>query len=400
MAITSILNAWTSVPRSYLRQLLKSLYSPKCTETPKTSSPASYDASTKYTDHRAEIIARLHGQEIHVPDVYYIYADWEAKVHPDVDVLRHHLEGYFERFISTESIRKKQRKVDNGLCVGHFWTHVPSDRFLILGELVAWFFFWDDEIDCGTLTDDRDKTKAYCDDTLEFIRHCLQPELEGHIPAPGRLHNCGPWVNMGQAMQEGQSKEARDRFAATIYDFVLGVRTSQATWAQGISTLEDYTARRLRTVGTNPCVAVMQWAYGLTLPQSVWDHEAMVAITREVAISDFLWNDIVSLRKEIDDGDIDSAIPVIVWNEGCSAQAAVDRCVKMVEESWKRLLEAEERLEDAHASEPEQIKSDIKTLVGGCKDVLVGHMVYSLKIPRNMSAARMSEKDCSFRIVL
>lgn len=126
----------------------------------------------------------------------------------------------------------------------------------------------------------------------------------------------------------------------------------------------------------------------------------MVAITREVAISDFLWNDIVSLRKEIDDGDIDSAIPVIVWNEGCSAQAAVDRCVKMVEESWKRLLEAEERLEDAHASEPEQIKSDIKTLVGGCKDVLVGHMVYSLKIPRNMSAARMSEKDCSFRIVL
>ena len=126
----------------------------------------------------------------------------------------------------------------------------------------------------------------------------------------------------------------------------------------------------------------------------------MVAITREVAISDFLWNDIVSLRKEIDDGDIDSAIPVIVWNEGCSAQVAVDRCVNMVEESWKRLLEAEERLEDAHASEPEQIMSDIKTLIGGCKDVLVGHMVYSLKIPRNMSAARMSEKDCSFRIVL
>ncbi|KNG47736.1 terpenoid synthase [Stemphylium lycopersici] len=378
MAITSILNAWTSIPRSYLRQLSKSFQSSKCTETLKTSSLTPYDASTKYSDHRAEIIARLRGQEIHVPDVYYIYADWEAKVHPDVDVLRHHLEGYFEKFISTENIRRKQRKVDNGLCVGHFWTHVPSDRFLILGELVAWFFFWDDEIDCGTLTDDRDKTEAYCDDTLEFIRHCLQPELEGHIPAP----------------------EARDRFAATIYDFVLGVRTSQATWAQGISTLEDYTARRLRTVGTNPCVAVMQWAYGLSLPQSVWDHEAMVAITREVAISDFLWNDIVSLRKEIDDGDIDSAVPVIVWNEGCSAQVAVDRCVKMVEESWKRLREAEERLEDVYASEPEQVKSDIKTLVGGCKDVLVGHMVYSLKIPRNMSAARMSEKDCSFRIEL
>lgn len=77
----------------------------------------------------------------------------------------------------------------------------------------------------------------------------------------------------------------------------------------------------------------------------------MVSITREVAISDFLWNDIVSLRKEIDDGDIDSAIPVMVWNEGCSAQSAVDRCVKMVEESWARLLEAEKRLMAAHAGE-------------------------------------------------
>lgn len=144
-----------------------------------------------------------------------------------------------------------------------------------------------------------------------------------------------------------------------------------------MSTLEEYTARRLRTVGTNPCIAVMQWAYSLTLPPSVWDHEALLAIQREVAISDFLWNDIVSLRKEIDDGDIDSAIPVMVWNDGCSAQVAVDRCVRMVEESWARLLDGERRLLKAHAQECEQIKRDIETLVGGCKDVLVGHMVYS-----------------------
>jgi hypothetical protein len=204
---------------------------------------------------------------------------------------------------------------------------------------------------------------------------------------------------MGRAMQE-QSKEARDRFAETVYEFVLGVRESQATWAKGMTTFEYYRDRRLRTVGTNPCIAIMQWAYDLTLSQSIWDHEATQAVTREVATSDFLWNDIVSLRKEIDDGDVDSSIPVIVWNEGCSAQVAVDRCVKMVEESWTRLLEAEKRLLEAHSSESEKTRRDIAVLVGGCKDVVVGHMVYSLKIPRNMAAAQMSEKDCSFRIVL
>jgi hypothetical protein len=59
-------------------------------------------------------------------------------VHPDVDLLRQHLEGYFEKFISTESVRRKQRKVDNALCAGNFWTHVTPDKFLVLGELVAW----------------------------------------------------------------------------------------------------------------------------------------------------------------------------------------------------------------------------------------------------------------------
>ncbi|CAN9211212.1 unnamed protein product [Alternaria alternata] len=378
MTILSILSSWTSLPISYLRILSRPLYAPERTESPRQLVPsATKNGSSKPCDHRTEIIARLRGQEIYVPDVYYIYTDWLSKVHPDVQVLRDHLEGYFQEFISTESQRRKQRRVDNGLCVGYLWTRVEPEKFIVLGELVAWFFFWDDEIDCGILTDDRDKTEAYCNDTLNFIRYCLQPELDGEVPAPGRLHNCGPWVNMGKAMQEGQSKEARDRFAEAIYDFILGVQTSQATWEQGMSTLEEYTARRLRTVGTNPCIAVMQWAYSLTLPPSVWDHEALLAIQREVAISDFLWNDIVSLRKEIDDGDIDSAIPVMVWNDGCSAQVAVDRCVRMVEESWARLLDGERRLLKAHAQECEQIKRDIETLVGGCKDVLVGHMVYS-----------------------
>jgi hypothetical protein len=74
--------------------------------------------------------------------VNYIYTDWVAKVHPDVPVLREHLEGYFQKFISTESQRKKQRRVDNGLCTGYFWTHVEPERFIVLGELVAWVNFF------------------------------------------------------------------------------------------------------------------------------------------------------------------------------------------------------------------------------------------------------------------
>lgn len=80
----------------------------------------------------------MRNQEILVPDVTYIYKDWEPKVHPDVEVLRDHLEGFFEMYVGTESQKKKQRKVDNALCAGHFWTSVKGKQFEIVGELVAW----------------------------------------------------------------------------------------------------------------------------------------------------------------------------------------------------------------------------------------------------------------------
>jgi hypothetical protein len=67
------------------------------------------------------------------------------------------------------------------------------------------FFFWDDEIDCGTLTNDRAKTEAYCDDTIAFLTHYLQPELMIPLPAPGRMHNAGTFVEIGSAVQMGQS---------------------------------------------------------------------------------------------------------------------------------------------------------------------------------------------------
>jgi hypothetical protein len=160
MAILSILSSWTSLPISYLRlvcflvpfllrlsitivltlsQLSESLRTPDCTGlTRQFVSSATNNVSKKPQDHRTEMIARLRGQEIYVPDVYYIYTDWLAKVHPGVQLLRDHLEGYFREFISTESQRKKQRRVDNGLCAGYFWTHVEPEKFIVLGELVAW----------------------------------------------------------------------------------------------------------------------------------------------------------------------------------------------------------------------------------------------------------------------
>jgi len=142
----------------------------------------------------------------------------------------------------------------------------------------------------------------------------------------------------------------------------------------------------------------MQWAYHLSLPSHIWNHEATQDIIHEVAVTVFLFNDLVSLKKEVVDSNVDSTIPILVWNEGISAQDAVFKAQKMMEESWEKLLAAERRL--GLVSESEQIKHDLAVLVDGCKDVTVGHMAYALRALRYKTGVAFDGKDNGFSFVL
>jgi hypothetical protein len=51
-------------------------------------------------DHRVDLVARLRGQTILVPDVGYIYKDWPVRVNPAVGVLQEYLEGWFLKSVN------------------------------------------------------------------------------------------------------------------------------------------------------------------------------------------------------------------------------------------------------------------------------------------------------------
>lgn len=77
--------------------------------------------------------------------------------------------------------------------------------------------FWNDEVDRGSLTFDTDGcTDAYYDDTIAFIKSCMQPELIFPRPAPSRLYHSGCFIDIGAAMQDQQTKADRDRFVAAL----------------------------------------------------------------------------------------------------------------------------------------------------------------------------------------
>jgi hypothetical protein len=237
-------------------------------------------------DFRAALAARLRGQIIIVPDVLRtIYNNSSPRLN-DTDFLTRRLDAWLEKYVPTVSQRFKQRKVDAPLISSYFWTRVPKDKFEVLGSLMSWFFFWDDEIDCGSLTlDNTGLTDAYVNDAISFITSCMQPELNLPRPAHGRLHHSGSFVDIGIAMQDGQTRADRDRFLDSLVDYMESVRAGQTRRQAGVDSVQDFIERRAKNIGIYPTLTTLPWGYGIKLPEWVWDHEFVQAMMREVSVS-------------------------------------------------------------------------------------------------------------------
>jgi hypothetical protein len=358
-------------------------------------------STTTKTDFRSVLISRLRGQTITVPDLAQIYAGWTIRRYPDIETIRPRLETWITTYVPTKNQRMKQRKVDSALLSGYFWPAVPEEKFESLVFSIAWAFFWDDEIDCGSLTHDCEgRADAYCDNAIAFVRSQMQPELHTTSPAPGHLHNSGCFVSIGQAMQVGQTVTDRDRYVESLVDFIESVRESHAQSATGPCSVDQYIERRLRSIGTRPVIYSLPWSYGLTLPSWIWNHASVSRIIHETLLTVSLYNDIVSLQKELAGGEVDNIVPILVYNDNCTAQEAVDKAVDMIKQSYRDFCAAVRHLKAAVVREQSQVTDDVDTLIDACMDVMVGNVAWSMHTPRYISRDAFNGIDQEFTIML
>lgn len=358
-------------------------------------------SGTTTPDYRAALATRLRGQTIIVPDVLRtVYNNPTIQLN-DTEILNGPVEAWLEKYVPTISQRAKKHKANIPLISSHFWTHVPKEKLEVLASFVAWIFLWDDEIDCGSLTLDREeRTDAYCDDAIAFIKSCMQPELNHVRPAAGRLHHSGCFIDIGTAMQDGQSKTDRDRYVNAIVAYINSVRASQAQWQVGVDSVEDFIERRSKTIAVYPTLYTHAWGYGIKLPEWIWDHESVQAMVREVSVTVALYNDMASLKKELKADEVDNIIPILVYHHNISAQEAVDMTVKILEDSYKTITAAIGRLESTVDAESDHIKRDVRVWVDACVDMLVGNVAWSLAIPRYLPRTAFSDGNLGFEIML
>lgn len=178
------------------------------------------------------------------------------------------------------------------------------------------------------------------------------------------------------------------------------VRARQTRRQAGVDSVQDFIERRARNIGIYPILTTFSWGYGIKLPEWVWDHDYAQAMIREVSVSMGLYNDLVSLKKELKADEVDNIIPILVYHHNISAQDAVNVTLEMLKESYKSFNAAVERLERAVDAESKEVKRDVEILVDACVDTLVGNVTWSLAIPRYLPRTAFSDGSLGFQFVL
>ena len=146
----------------------------------------------------------------------------------------------------------------------------------------------------------------------------------------------------------------------------------------GVPDLDEYAHMRPITAGLQIDAAFIEVMDGLRLPDAVRDHPAVerLALLADRAVC---WsNDILSLEKELQGGDVHNLVLVLMRARGLSVQTALDKAVEMYRWEVEQFLAGERVLPSFGAQEDAQLRRYVQLL----KDRLGGILAWSQRSKR------------------
>ncbi|KAF2756046.1 terpenoid synthase [Pseudovirgaria hyperparasitica] len=340
---------------------------------------------------REQVLEDLRGQTIHIPNLLPIFADWRgaSTVHVStfVDELRVIVTERLRRLYTNGKQLKTLESADFALFTALWWPDAPLNRLRTLAFLIIWLFTWDDEIDTptGFCSDDFGAAQRYREKTLEFVAATLGLSASKITPAP-RNAIIQSFDVVGDALRTSYSLDQRRRFYREIFRFMIASEDEQRLRLDGtVPTLEQYWQFRLGTSAVYIGVAVGEFSLPIQLPQYILENHHMQGIWDETNVIISIINDLLSLRKEIKQGCIDSIVPLTFARCG-DLQIAVSKSVAALRMSKDRFDLAAQSLVMATAKEDVR---GVRDFIDVCKSNSIGNLVWrsvSLLSPHSNSS--------------
>lgn len=201
----------------------------------------------------------------------------------------------------------------------------------------VWLFLLDDQCDEGGIGRDPDRLRAYFA-TLQAILH---------DPAGASCEDPLAWAlrDVWERMLARATPVWRDRFLRDADDYFDACVWEASNRAQGvIPSVADYIRYRPLTGALITDVDLIDLTEHIDLPDAVRRYPVVQQLT-EMANNVVCWaNDIISLAKEMQRGDVHNLVLVIRHAEDCTLHEAIQRAARMHDAEMRRFLAIQRKL--------------------------------------------------------
>ncbi|KAI8946133.1 terpenoid synthase [Xylaria longipes] len=336
-------------------------------------------------DPRIELIARLRVKSYYLPDLKRQFKGWPDALNPHYSQLKISLDARINDLYLPDRAADLI-KANYGLCTSLWWPRATLERLEICTFWFLWLFTWDDEIDRSTsnLFLSLPDANKFRDESYHFLRYCLGVPTEETVKwmfdkdPPTRL-----LIRSFDVMAE-KVRQAYNRDQVMVFVDAMGHYMGCQQHEQHCKLMgklpipEQYWDTRLGTSAVLVTLALNEYADEQTIPRWIMDHEHMSAIWHESNLNISMVNNVLSLRKEIQHGDIYSIVPVLMHHRGLTVQAAIadtyvesQKCLDRFEAAAKALLAVVKEKEPGQWDE-------VDKYITGCRYELTGHCIWSV----------------------
>ncbi|WP_091561252.1 terpene synthase family protein [Micromonospora pattaloongensis] len=257
------------------------------------------------------------------------------RISPHADAVQRWLTGWVHRCGLPPTSRGAQQVALGGFgrYAARLYPEATEDDLRVLAALFAWFFLLDEECD-ATGTPEPARLRALLDAALSLLRTGRAPRDALRGPLRRMLREA--WRTPSRRMPASW----RERFTDAVAHHFDGVLAEAANKAVGRRPgLAEYVELRRATSAAYVSYTWIEFATGVPVPDAVYHHPAVRAVSE--AGNDLLswFNDLLSLERDTATSGGHNLVLAVAAERGLPAGAAVADVVRRWQERMRRFAQ-------------------------------------------------------------
>uniref|UniRef100_A0A8H7TQZ5 Terpene synthase n=1 Tax=Bionectria ochroleuca TaxID=29856 RepID=A0A8H7TQZ5_BIOOC len=334
-----------------------------------------------------DLLNRLSGKELHVPDLLTLLGNWQTDINSHLGQLRSLVRPMLEAVINNPEKISKVIDCDFALlacliCPNAGWEEIQSFSVFLI-----WIFVWDDDL-------------GLADPDIADVSRALPPEGNGEVKMRSPFPIMDLFDKFGSSLVNATDQVHRRRLFAEIEFYISEVVTEHARQHdRALPNVDEYLQMRMGTSGMLVFLAFSDYMNKMRLPEWIMQAEEMNTLKNETTKLAMFVNDIYSLQKEIMSGAPQNILPLLL---NTSSTKTLDECIDelttMICVSVQKFEEVLCNL-DAATGEDRTLHNSLHVYADNCRTLVTGLIEWSKKT-RRYSLGQYEVRGGGFKIPL